>query len=161
MHQLVIASGNEVIARHERSYERETVVFDPMHYLALVKQKTRALGQAALFHPTDEDLSSGTPVLAGWQLPECVAQLRRLLEARLRRHGSREYVHVLRLMGTFAINKVTHAIEDALKLGTSPRILFVLQNASGQSEVPKPKSSAHILVQESEHVRLPYLHTEK
>jgi len=104
VHQLVIACGSEVIARHERSYERETVVFDPMHYLALLEQKTRALDQAA--------------PLAGWQLPECFAQLRRLLEARLKKHGSREYVQVLRLMETFAINEVTHAIEDALKLGT-------------------------------------------
>jgi transposase len=104
VHQVVIACDSEVIARHERSYERETVVFDPMHYLALLEQKTRALDQAA--------------PLAGWQLPECFAQLRRLLEARLKKHGSREYVQVLRLMETFAINEVTHAIEDALKLGT-------------------------------------------
>jgi transposase len=104
VHQVVIACGSEVIARHERSYERETVVFDPLHYLALLEQKTRALDQAA--------------PLAGWQLPECFAQLRRLLEARLKKHGSREYVQVLRLMETFAINEVTHAVEDALKLGT-------------------------------------------
>jgi len=104
VHEVVIACASEVIARHERSYEREAVVFDPLHYLALLEQKTRALDQAA--------------PLAGWQLPECFAQLRRLLEARLRKHGSREYVQVLRLMETFAINEVTHAIEDALKLGT-------------------------------------------
>jgi hypothetical protein len=104
VHQVVIACGSEVIARHERSYERETVVFDPMHYLALLEQKTRALDQAA--------------PLAGWQLPECFAQLRRLLEARLRKHGSREYVQVLRLMETFALAEVTHAVEDALLLGT-------------------------------------------
>jgi hypothetical protein len=104
VHQVVIACGSEVIARHERSYERETVVFDPLHYLALLEQKTRALDQAA--------------PLAGWQLPECFAQLRRLLEARLKKHGSREYVQVLRLMETFALAEVTHAIEDALLLGT-------------------------------------------
>jgi transposase len=104
VHQVVIACGSEVIARHERSYERETVVFDPLHYLALLEQKTRALDQAA--------------PLAGWQLPECFAQLRRLLEARLRKHGTREYVQVLRLMETFAINEVTLAIEDALTLST-------------------------------------------
>jgi hypothetical protein len=54
----------------------------------------------------------------GWQLPECFAMLRRLLEARLRKHGSREYVQVLRLMETFSIAEVTRAIEDALQLGT-------------------------------------------
>ncbi len=104
VHQVVIACGSEVIARHPRSYERETVVFDPLHYLALLEQKTRALDQAA--------------PLAGWQLPECFAQLRRLLEARLKKHGSREYVQVLRLLETFDIAEVTLAIEDALHLGT-------------------------------------------
>jgi len=104
VHQVVIACASAIIARHERSYERETVVFDPLHYLALLEQKTRALDQAA--------------PLAGWQLPECFRQLRRLLEARLKKHGSREYVQVLRLMETFALAEVTHAIEDALLLGT-------------------------------------------
>jgi hypothetical protein len=104
VHEVVIACASAIIARHQRSYEREAVVFDPVHYLALLEQKTRALDQAA--------------PLAGWQLPECFAQLRRLLEARLKKHGSREYVQVLRLMETFALAEVTHAIEDALLLGT-------------------------------------------
>jgi len=104
VHEVVIACASEVIARHTRSYEREAVVFDPLHYLALLEQKTRALDQAA--------------PLAGWQLPECFAELRRLLEARLKKNGSREYVQVLRLLETFALAEVTHAIGDALRLGT-------------------------------------------
>jgi transposase len=104
VHEVVIACGSEVIARHQRSYEREAVVFDPLHYLALLEQKTRALDQAA--------------PLAGWQLPDCFRQLRRLLEARLKKHGSREYVQVLRLLETFNIVEVTLALEDALRLGT-------------------------------------------
>ena len=103
VHEVVIACGSEVITRHQRSYEREAVIFDPLHYLALLEQKTRALDQAA--------------PLAGWQLPECFAQLRRLLEARLRKHGSREYVQVLRLLETFDLSEVTRAVEDALRLG--------------------------------------------
>jgi hypothetical protein len=51
-------------------------------------------------------------------LPDCFAELRRLVEARLKKHGSREYVQVLRLMDTFDLSEVTHAVEDALKLGT-------------------------------------------
>jgi len=104
VHEVVIACGSEVIARHPRSYERAAVIFDPLHYLALIEQKTRALDQAA--------------PLVGWQLPECFPTLRRLLEARLRKHGSREYVQVLRLLETFSMAEVTRAIEDALQLGT-------------------------------------------
>ena len=104
VHEVVIACGSRIVAKHVRSYERETVVFDPLHYLALLEQKTRALDQAA--------------PLVGWQLPECFAELRRLLEARLKKHGSREYVQVLRLMENFAVEEVTYAVEQALRLGT-------------------------------------------
>jgi transposase len=103
VHEVTIACGSEVIARHPRSYEREAVVYDPLHYLALLEQKTRALDQAA--------------PLQGWQLPVCFATFRRLLEARLK-HGGREYVQVLRLLETFSLIEVTQAIDDALELGT-------------------------------------------
>ena len=36
----------------------------------------------------------------------------------LLKHGSREYVHVLRLLETFSLDEVAQAIEDALRLGT-------------------------------------------
>jgi hypothetical protein len=83
---------------------RSVVVFDPLHHLGLLEQKTRALDQAA--------------PLAGWQLLECIAQLQRLLKAKLRRHDSREHVQMLRLLETFDLEEVNLAIEDALRLGT-------------------------------------------
>jgi transposase len=104
VHEVVIACGSEVIARHRRSYQREDMIFDPLHYLALLEEKTRALDQAA--------------PLAGWELPECFTQLRRLLEARLQKNGKREYVQVLRLLETFPLAEVAQAIQDALHLGT-------------------------------------------
>jgi transposase len=104
VHEVMIACGSEVIARHRRSYQREDMIFEPRHYLALLEEKTRALDQAA--------------PLAGWELPDCFAELRRLLEARLGKHGKREYVQVLRLLETFPLPEVTLAIEDALRLGT-------------------------------------------
>ena len=39
--------------------------------------------------------------MQGWGLPEEFATLRRLMEARMNRHGRREYVQVLRLLETF------------------------------------------------------------
>jgi hypothetical protein len=35
----VIGCRGEIIARHPRSWEREDVVFDPVHYLPLIEQK--------------------------------------------------------------------------------------------------------------------------
>jgi len=102
VHEVVISCGAEVIARHPRSYEREDMIFDPLHYLALLEQKTNALDQAA--------------PLMGWELPEEFSQLRRLLEARLSKRGKREYVQVLRLLETFSMAEVSRAIEDALRI---------------------------------------------
>jgi hypothetical protein len=78
-------------------------VFEPLHYLALIEQKINALDQAA--------------PLAGWQLPEEFATLRRLLEARMGRQGKREFVQVLRLMEAFRIDDVTAAVSDAIARG--------------------------------------------
>src|SRR5450631_1318514 len=45
--EVVISAASEVIARHARSYDREEMIFNPLHYLALLEQKTNALDQAA------------------------------------------------------------------------------------------------------------------
>ncbi len=104
VHEVVICAASEVIARHVRSYEREDTIFNPLHYLALLEQKTNALDQAA--------------PLAGWVLPEGFAQMRRLMEARLQKKGKREYVQTLRLLETFTLSEVSRALDDALRIGT-------------------------------------------
>ena len=103
VHEVVISCGAEVIARHPRSYEREDFVFEPLHYLALIEQKIDALDQAA--------------PLAGWQLPEEFATLRRLLEARMGKQGKREFVQVLRLIEVFHADEVAAAVRDAIARG--------------------------------------------
>jgi transposase len=103
VHDVVISCGSQVIARHRRSYEREDFVFEPLHYLALIEQKINAPDQAA--------------PLAGWQLPEEFATLRRLLEARMGKQGKREFVQVLRLMEAFKIEEVSAAVRDAIARG--------------------------------------------
>jgi len=103
VHEVVIACGTEVVARHPRSYEREDFVFDPLHYLALIEQKINALDQAA--------------PLVDWKLPDAFTTLRRLLEARMGKKGKREFVQVLRLMEAFRIEDVTAAVGDAIARG--------------------------------------------
>ena len=103
VHEVVISCGSEVIARHRRSYQRDDFVFDPLHYLPLLEQKTGALDQAA--------------PLVGWELPEEFAILRRLLESRMGKRGKREFVQVLRLMENFRKQEVHSAVRDALRLG--------------------------------------------
>ena len=47
VHEVVIGCGAGIIARHPRSYDREDMVFDPIHYLPLLEHKIGALDQAA------------------------------------------------------------------------------------------------------------------
>jgi len=101
--RLEIYCGSEHIAGHDRSYEKNDFVFDPLHYLALIEQKPNSLDQAR--------------PLQGWALPEVFTTLRRLLEARMGSKGKREYVQVLRLMETFSTSEVETAAKDALRLG--------------------------------------------
>ncbi len=103
VHEVVISCGAEVIARHQRSYDRDDFVFDPLHYLPLLEKKTRALDQAA--------------PLVGWELPEEFGVLRRLLESRMGKRGKREFVQVLRLMENFQPEEVHDAVRDAIRLG--------------------------------------------
>jgi transposase len=101
--QVVIGCGGNVIARHPRCWDREDMVFDPVHYLPLLEQKVGALDQAA--------------PLAGWDLPEEFATLRRLMEAWMIKAGRREYVQVLRLLETFEMADLQVAVKNALRMG--------------------------------------------
>jgi hypothetical protein len=105
--EVVIGCASEVIARHSRSYAREEMIFNPLHYLSLLEHKTNALDQAA--------------PLQGWQLPEEFAELRRQMEARLGKRGRREYVQVLQLLETFSLPEVAAAVRQALRF---PAIAF-------------------------------------
>ena len=103
VHEVVISCGAELIARHVRSYEREDFVFNPLHYLALLERKIGALDQAA--------------PLAGWELPEEFATLRRLLEARMGKRGKREFVQVPRLLESFQPDDVLAGVREAIARG--------------------------------------------
>jgi transposase len=100
---VVIGCGGDVIARHLRCYDREDMVFDPVHYLPLIEKKINALDQAA--------------PLAEWELPSEFATLRRLMEARMIKAGRREYVQVLRLLEAFDLDDLHAAVKKALHLG--------------------------------------------
>ena len=100
---VVIGCGGEIVARHPRCYDREDMIFDPVHYLPLIEKKIGALDQAA--------------PLAEWDLPPEFQTLRRLMEARMIKGGRREYVQVLRLLETFDFDDLHAAVKAALRLG--------------------------------------------
>lgn len=101
--RVVIGAAAEVITDHPRSYDTGDMVFDPLHYLPLIERKIMSFDQAA--------------PLQGWELPEALKTLCRLLEACQGKAGKREYAQVLRLLERFKIAVLHQAVKDALRMG--------------------------------------------
>jgi len=107
---IVVATVEEVrlvyqdrlVARHRRCWERERTFFEPIHYLALLERKPGGFDHAR--------------PLEHWDLPECFALLRRRLESDDRKHGTRSFIRVLRLLEKFSLPQLTSALEYALDL---------------------------------------------
>jgi transposase len=93
---------SQVVAEHARCWDKGQVRFEPLHYLALLERKPGALDHAR--------------PLAGWTLPEVFTQLRRRLEEKDPREGTRQYIRVLRLLETHELSAVSAAVERALRL---------------------------------------------
>jgi len=93
---------DQQVARHERCWQRERQIFEPLHYLPLLQRKPGSLDDAR--------------PLQHWPLPEAFATLRRRLEA-TREDGGREYIRVLMLLREYRLEHVTIALQHALRWG--------------------------------------------
>lgn len=96
---LKICHKDIVIATHRRSYLRGDFIFNPLHYLPLLKKKPGALEGAKPFFD--------------WELPKSFATLKRFLQARSGNGGKCEYIQVLQLLRDFSLVEVHRAIEKA------------------------------------------------
>ena len=90
---------DKLIATHRRCWDRECQIFEPMHYLELLKRKPGALDHA---RPLED-----------WQLPVCFSAYRRCLEAH-RDNGTKEYIQILLLLNKYSVTQIAKAITKAL-----------------------------------------------
>jgi hypothetical protein len=74
-----------------------------VHYLALLEKKPGGFDHA---RPLEE-----------WELPDCFATLRRLLETEPGGLGTREFIRVLRLLENVSLPQLADAVEYALDIG--------------------------------------------
>jgi transposase len=95
-----IESGGRTVAVHHRCWDRHRTIFDPLHYLALLERKPGALDYAR--------------PLSGWSLPECFTTLRERLEADDPAGGTVQYIRVLRLLESVALDELAAAVEESL-----------------------------------------------
>ena len=100
--RVVLCHRQKVVAEHTRSWGKEGVFFDYLHYLPLLERKPGSLDHAR--------------PLADMNLPECFNTLRRRLVAEEERigDGTREFIRVLRLLEDYPMAKLREAVEKGL-----------------------------------------------
>jgi hypothetical protein len=96
--RVVIVARGQIVATHTRSPLADTLVLDPLHYLATLGRKPGALDHA--------------PVYRDWKLPACFAEFR----AKLEEHhgavaGARRFVRVLQLLADHSLDHGRQAVE--------------------------------------------------
>jgi transposase len=107
--RVVLCHKEKVVAEHKRSWGKEGVFFDYIHYLPLLERKPGSLDHAR--------------PLADLNLPECFGTLRRrlVIEEEKQGDGTREFIRVLRLLEDYSMPKVSKAVEKALTIGGHSR----------------------------------------
>lgn len=101
-----ISDREQLLASHPRCYEREQDIFDPLHYLPLLKMRPGAFDFAAPMKHWRKD----------W--PECYHQmLRNLREKWPEGRGVQEFVRILQLHEQYSPAQMKEAIDQALSYG--------------------------------------------
>ena len=118
--RVVLCHKQEQVAQHRRSWGREGLFFDWIHYLPLLERKPGSLDHAL--------------PLANVELPECFEILHRRLkrEAESEGEGTRQYIRVLRLIEIHGVSKVAEAVTKGLHVGAHTR------DAVAQFLIPQP-----------------------
>jgi hypothetical protein len=118
--RVVLCHKATIIAEHRRSWGKQGVYFDPVHYLPLLERKPGSLDYAL--------------PLAGLNLPECFDTLRRRLEAEEETKGAgiREFIRVLRLLEDYPLTALQQAVEKGVRTGARSRDVIA------QFLIPRP-----------------------
>ena len=130
--EVVVVAGDQVIARHRRSYGQGDQLLDPLHYLAILGRRPAALDHANVFRH--------------WQLPAIFSELRQALEQQHgRAKGARHYTRVLQLLGQHPIPRVQRAIEMS-RTSVGFHIDVILRRSAGDdhSTISAADLPAHV-----------------
>jgi hypothetical protein len=102
--RVVLCHKEKVVAEHKRSWGKEGVFFNYLHYLPLLQRKPGSLDHAR--------------PLANLNLPECFEVLRRRLvvEEEKEGEGTKEFIRVLRLLEDYPMAKLRKAVKKGLEI---------------------------------------------
>jgi len=126
--QIEVLYQNQILACHERCYDRDQDIIDPLHYLYLLEQRPGAFEHA---QPIRQWRETWDPVYE---------HLLTHLQQRLPVHRAiREFVQILKLHQTHEADELTQAIKQALACGCAHRdsvILCLHQSQTGDINLP-------------------------
>jgi transposase len=126
--RIIMLVDGQAVGMHLREFGRDKTVFDPWHYLEVLKHKPGALRNGAPFKE--------------WDLPLSLKQVRSAMSRRP--DGDRQFVGILSAVLTYGLEAVVNACSEAVAANTISQdiILNMLsrsldQPAPADCEVPK------------------------
>jgi transposase len=124
-----------VVAEHRRSWGKEGVFFNYLHYLPLLERKPGAIDHAR--------------PMVDLNLPNCFNVLRRRLENEQQKEGdgTREFIRVLRLLEDYSMSMLEGAVEKGLAMRVHSRDAIV------QFLSPRPLQQSTFLLDGQRHLR--------
>jgi len=128
--RIVVVHDGTIIGEHRRQFCRDKVIYDPWHYLEVLKHKPGALRNGAPFKE--------------WNLPEPLIEIRQALSKRP--DGDKQFVGILSAVSTYGLDSVVAACADALSAGVSSKdvVLNILSRAHDDPEVSLCEPPQHL-----------------
>ena len=127
---LSFVQEGKLIGQHRRQFGRDKTIYDPWHYLDVLKRKPGALRNGAPFQD--------------WDLPKDLKRTRELLGNRS--DGDRQFVGILSAVSSYGLEAVLDACAEALDAGTvsSDLVLNILSRADDEPLVAECQPPAHL-----------------
>jgi transposase len=128
--RIIMVKDGQIIGIHRRHLGRDKVIYDPLHYLAVLERKPGALRNGAPFR--------------GWQLPEPISEVRRVLAGGP--DGDRQFVGILSVIPRYGIEAVAAACAKSLADKTVSRdiVLNLLSRTHEEPQTPASEPSPQL-----------------
>jgi transposase len=134
--RVVLCHKATIIAAHRRSWGKQGIFFDYIHYLPLLERKPGSLDHAR--------------PMVDMNLPECFDTIRRRLIAEEETEGAgiREFIRVLRLLEDYPMASLKRAVEEGIRIRAHSR------DAIAQFLIPRPSCKPAVFyLNGGEHLR--------
>ena len=128
--RIVIVHDGNVIGDHRRQFGRDKIIYDPWHYIEVLKHKPGALRNGAPFKE--------------WELPEPLD--RDKADTQQEPDGDRQFVGILSAVSIYGLEAVVAACAEALAAGAASRdvVLNTLSRTHDDPEVSDCEIPPHL-----------------